>query len=97
MLPKISLTLLKAARNSIRNATIHNGCEIERGFMQGFDSGFEAGVDFVMEYARMLDAEAAVAPAEIPKSEMSREALYRPKTKIPDDAVIRPLDRNSLA
>lgn len=88
MIPKINLTLLKAARNSIRNATIHNGCEIERGFMQGFDSGFEAGVDFVMEYARMLDAEAAVAPAEMP-----REAIYRPKTKIPDDAVLRPDDR----
>ena len=96
MLPKINLTLLKAARNTIRNATI-NGCEIERGFMQGFDSGFEAGVDFVMEYARMLDAEAAVAPAEMPKSEMTRAEMYRPKTKIPDDAVMRPLDRNSLA
>lgn len=97
MLPKINLTLLKAARNSIRNATIHNGCEIERGFMQGFDSGFEAGVDFVMEYARMLDMEAAVAPAEMPKSEMTRAEIYRPKTKTPDDAVIRALDRNSLA
>lgn len=96
MLPKINLTLLKAARNTIRNVTI-NGCEIERGFMQGFDSGFEAGVDFVMEYARMLDAEAAVAPAEMPKSEMTRAEMYRPKTKIPDDAVMRPLDRNSLA
>ena len=97
MIPKINLTLLKAARNSIRNATIHNGCEIERGFMQGFDSGFEAGVDFVMEYARMLDMEAAVAPAEMAKSEIPREAIYRPKTKMQDDAVIRPLDRNSLA
>lgn len=90
MIPKINFTVLKAARNSIRNATIHDGCEIERGFVQGFDSGFAAGVDFIMEYARMLDAEAAVAPAEMSKAEM-----YRPKTKIPDDAVIR--DRNSLA
>lgn len=40
--------------------------------MQGFDSGFEAGVDFVMEYARMLDAEAAAAPGETPSSEMTR-------------------------
>ena len=90
MLPKINITLLKAARNSIRNATINNTCEIERGFPQGFDRGFEAGVDFIMEYARMLDAEAAVAPAETTRAEM-----YRPKTKIPEDAVIR--DRNSLA
>lgn len=97
MIPKINLTMLRAARNSIRNATIHNGCEIERGFMQGFDSGFEAGVDFVMEYSRMLDMEAAVAPAETPKSEMTREQMYRAKSKIPDDAVVRPLDRNSLA
>lgn len=93
MIPKINLTLLKAARNSIRNATIHNGCEIERGFAQGFDSGFEAGVDFVMEYSRMLDSEAAVAPAEMPRSSLTREQMYRAKT--PDDAAI--LDRKSLA
>lgn len=95
MIPKINLTMLRAARNSIRNATIHNGCEIERGFMQGFDSGFEAGVDFVMEYSRMLDMEAAVAPAETPKSEMTRAQMYH--AKMPDDAAIAAIrDRKSL-
>jgi len=85
MIPKINITLLKAARNSIRNATLNNACEIDKGFAQGFDQGFQAGVEFVMEYAKQLDAEAAVAPAE-----MSREQMYRKS----DDAI---LDRKSLA
>ena len=94
MIPKINLTLLKAARNSIRNATLNNACEIEKGFAQGFDRGFEAGVEFVMEYAKQLDAEAAVAPAE-----MTRAQIYRAKN--PDDAYRKSddaiLDRKSLA
>jgi hypothetical protein len=85
MIPRINITLLKAARNSIRNATINNACEIDKGFAQGFDQGFQAGVEFVMEYAKQLDAEAAVAPAE-----MSRAQMYRKS----DDAI---LDRKSLA
>lgn len=96
MIPKINLTVLKAARNTIRNAMLDNKCEIEKGFAQGFDSGFEQGVNFVMEYARMLDFEAAVAPAEMPKSEMTRAQMYH--AKMPDDAAIAAIrDRNSLA
>ncbi len=90
MIPRINLTLLKAARNSIRKATINNACEVEKGFSQGFDTGFQAGVEFVMEYAKQLDAEAAIAPAEMPSSEMSRAQMYRKS----DDAI---LDRKSLA
>ena len=96
MIPKINAVVLKAARNSIRNATLNNACEIERGFAQGFDKGFEAGVDFILEYCRQLDAEAAVAPAEMPKSEMTRAEMYRPKTKMSDDGAILDLDRKSL-
>lgn len=85
MIPRINITLLKAARNSIRKATLNNQCEIEKGFAQGFDQGFQAGVEFVMEYAKQLDAEAAIAPAEMPREQMYRKS---------DDGI---LDRKSLA